>query len=227
MPADKPGAAPAAGDAKPKEAKPKEAAKPKEVPRPKERVRKAVLEKLQRAPRHKGEFSYRGYTLEQLRAMDLETLAEVLPSRARRKLTRGLSSGERRLLERAPGDGGAPAAGSPAVSAHPEEGRTSDAVGRPPSASGGDAPTGSAPQPPRASRGDAPVFKTHLRRMVVLPAMVGKEIQIHDGKAFQKVAILPEMIGHYLGELALTRRRVKHGAAGIGATRSSKFIPLK
>lgn len=76
-------------------------------------------------------------------------------------------------------------------------------------------------------QGDGATLKTHLRRMVVLPAMVGKEIQVHNGKAFEKIAVMPEMIGHYLGELALTRKRVKHGAAGIGATRSSKFIPLK
>jgi small subunit ribosomal protein S19 len=35
------------------------------------------------------------------------------------------------------------------------------------------------------------------------------------------------MIGHYLGEFVGTRKRVKHGVAGIGATRSSKYIPLK
>ncbi len=173
--ADKPGPASPAGEAKPE--KPKEA-KPKEPPRPKERVRKSVLEKLQKVPRRKGEFTYRGYSLEQLRAMDLETLAEVMGSRVRRKLLRGLSAEERRFLERVGGDG-------------------------------------------QASK------KTQLRRMVILPSMVGKEVQVHDGKAFQKVAIVPEMIGHYLGELALTRKRVKHGAAGIGATRSSKFIPLK
>jgi len=70
-------------------------------------------------------------------------------------------------------------------------------------------------------------IKTHLRDAVVLPSMVGKKIGIHDGKGFEYVEIKTEMIGHYLGELALTRKKVAHGAAGVGATRSSKYVPLK
>lgn len=37
----------------------------------------------------------------------------------------------------------------------------------------------------------------------------------------------PEMVGHYLGEFAITYKPVKHGRPGIGATHSSRFIPLK
>jgi small subunit ribosomal protein S19 len=70
-------------------------------------------------------------------------------------------------------------------------------------------------------------IKTHLRDAIVLPSMVGKKIGIYTGKSFEYVEIKPEMIGHYLGELALTRKRVTHGAAGVGATRSSKYVPLK
>ncbi|NYT01536.1 MAG: 30S ribosomal protein S19 [Methanosarcinales archaeon] len=69
--------------------------------------------------------------------------------------------------------------------------------------------------------------RTHLRDMIVLPEMVGKKVEIHNGKGFEKVEIIPEMIGHYFGEFALSRGRVSHGAAGVGATRSSKFVPLK
>ncbi|MDM7913009.1 MAG: 30S ribosomal protein S19 [Methanotrichaceae archaeon] len=69
--------------------------------------------------------------------------------------------------------------------------------------------------------------RTHLRDMIILPEMVGKSIEIHNGKSFEKVEVMPEMIGHYFGEFALTRSRVQHGAAGVGATRSSKFVPLK
>ncbi len=69
--------------------------------------------------------------------------------------------------------------------------------------------------------------RTHLRDMIILPNMVGKKIAIHDGKQFNSVEIQPEMIGHYLGEFALTRKRITHGSAGIGATKSSKFVPLK
>ena len=71
------------------------------------------------------------------------------------------------------------------------------------------------------------VVRTHLRDMIVLPEMVGKTIEIYNGKAFNRVEIIPEMVGHYLGEYSLTRGRVSHGSAGVGATRSSKFVPLK
>jgi len=69
--------------------------------------------------------------------------------------------------------------------------------------------------------------RTHLRDMIVLPEMVGKIIEIYNGKSFERVEIMPEMIGHYFGEYSLTRARVQHGSAGVGATRSSKFVPLK
>ncbi len=70
-------------------------------------------------------------------------------------------------------------------------------------------------------------IRTHLRDMIILPEMVGKSIEIYNGKSFEKVDVMPEMVGHYFGEFALTRGRVQHGAAGVGATRSSKFVPLK
>jgi len=71
------------------------------------------------------------------------------------------------------------------------------------------------------------VVRTHLRDMIVLPEMVGKTIEIYNGKTFNRVEIMPEMVGHYLGEYSLTRGRVSHGSAGVGATRSSRFVPLK
>ncbi len=74
---------------------------------------------------------------------------------------------------------------------------------------------------------DKDVVRTHLRDMIVLPEMVGKTIEIYNGKTFNRVEIMPEMVGHYLGEYSLTRSRVSHGSAGVGATRSSKFVPLK
>ena len=78
----------------------------------------------------------------------------------------------------------------------------------------------------RVRSGD-PKIRTHLRSMIVMPEMVGKAIEIHNGKDFQRVDIQPEAVYHYLGEFALTRHKVAHGAAGIGATRSSKYVPLK
>lgn len=67
-------------------------------------------------------------------------------------------------------------------------------------------------------------IKTHQRDIVIVPKLVGMNISIHDGKDFQEVNISPEMLGHRLGEFALTRKKVTHSAAGIGATKGSKAI---
>ena len=71
------------------------------------------------------------------------------------------------------------------------------------------------------------VYKTHERDTVVLPLMIGKTVGVHNGKMFQEVTIQPEMVGHFLGEFAMTRSEVKHTGPGVGATRSSKYLPLK
>ncbi len=123
------------------------------------------------------EFTYRGYTVDKLRKMDLKKFASLLPARERRSTLRGFSEGEKKLLK-------------------------------------------------RVKEGDQTI-KTHLREMIILPEMVGVNMGIHNGKIYEYVEIKPEMIGHRLGEFALTRRRVTHGSAGIGATKSSKYIPLK
>ena len=70
-------------------------------------------------------------------------------------------------------------------------------------------------------------IRTHLRDMPVLPEMVNITFAVHNGQDFERVNVEPEMLGHYLGEFQLTRSSVEHGQAGIGATRSSKFVPLK
>lgn len=70
-------------------------------------------------------------------------------------------------------------------------------------------------------------IKTHVRDMIILPEMVGIKLGVHSGKEFVTVEIKPEMIGHRLGEFVLTRKRVQHSSPGVGATRSSKFVPLK
>jgi small subunit ribosomal protein S19 len=70
-------------------------------------------------------------------------------------------------------------------------------------------------------------IKTHVRDLIILPEMVGIKIQVHNGKEFVTVDIKPEMIGHYLGEFAITNKPVRHGTPGIGASRSSMYVPLK
>ena len=130
-----------------------------------------------------GEFTYRGHTIEELQAMDVDEVVALLPARMRRSIERGLSAEHEKLLEKA-------------------EART---------------PEETAEEP----------IRTHLRDMPILPAFVGKTFAVYDGESFERVEVEEEMIGHYLGEFQLTRRSVEHGQAGIGATRSSKFVPLK
>ncbi|SEA13350.1 small subunit ribosomal protein S19 [Haloplanus vescus] len=130
-----------------------------------------------------GEFTYRGHTLDELQSMSLDEVAELLPARQRRTITRGFSVEQEKLLEKARGAGEEETANDP--------------------------------------------LRTHLRDMPILPEFVGLTFSVYNGQEFQRVEVEPEMIGHYLGEFQLTRTSVEHGQAGIGATRSSKFVPLK
>ena len=66
-----------------------------------------------------------------------------------------------------------------------------------------------------------------MRDFIVLPDLVDMEIHVHNGKEFIRVRILPEMVGRFLGEFAPTCKMVKHSAPGVGATRSSQYVPLK
>jgi small subunit ribosomal protein S19 len=70
-------------------------------------------------------------------------------------------------------------------------------------------------------------IRTECRDMIVLPDMVGMEFSVYNGKEFLTFMVEIEMIGQYLGEFALNRKPVKHSAPGIGATRSSLFVPVK
>jgi small subunit ribosomal protein S19 len=128
-------------------------------------------------PRRREEFTYRGFKIDELKAMGLAELLPIMPARTRRKVARGLSRGEETLLK-------------------------------------------------KIRDGDQKI-RTHLREMIVMPEMVGRTIEIHNGKEFVRVEFQPESVFHYLGEFALTRKKVTHGSAGIGATRSSKYVPLK
>jgi small subunit ribosomal protein S19 len=132
---------------------------------------------------HEGEFTYRGYTLDELQEMSLDQVAELLPARQRRTIERGLSVEHEKLLKKA--------------READEEETANDPI------------------------------RTHLRSMPILPEMVGITFAVHTGQSFERVNVEPEMLGHYLGEFQLTRTSVEHGQAGIGATRSSKFVPLK
>ncbi len=74
---------------------------------------------------------------------------------------------------------------------------------------------------------DGKPIKTHCRDMVILPEMAGLTLLVHSGKEFTSLEIKPEMVGHYIGEFIITNKKVIHGTPGIGASRSSMYVPLK
>jgi len=126
------------------------------------------------------EFSYRGHSLDSVLGMSMDEFINLLPSRQRRSLQRGLTPEQRILLEKM-----------------------------------------------RAAKDSGAQIKTHVRDLVILPEMVGAKIMVHNGKEFVPMEIRAEMIGHYLGEFAITNKPVRHGTPGIGASRSSMYVPLK
>jgi small subunit ribosomal protein S19 len=79
----------------------------------------------------------------------------------------------------------------------------------------------------RERKGTTKPIRTKLRNMIILPEMFGVAIAVYNGKDYLPVNVVPEMFGHILGEFTITRKRVQHGSPGFGATRGSKFVPLK
>lgn len=124
--------------------------------------------------------------MEELRAMSMDELVKIMPSRVKRSIKKGFTDMEKRLIAKV------------------RNSRKSLDSGK-----------------------KTKPIKTHCRNMPILPEMVGLEFEIHNGKEFKKFEILPEMIGQFLGEFSMTRGIVRHSAPGIGATRSSLFIPIK
>lgn len=133
----------------------------------------------------KQEPRYRGVPLTELVRMSMDELIELLPTRRRRTLKRGLPPRQKKFLMKC---------------------RSARKAQR---------------------KGKDVVIKTHCRDMVILPEMVDLTIGVHNGKEFTRVKIIPQMIGHVLGEFSITTRRVSHGNPGIGATKSSAYVPLK
>ena len=152
---------------------------------PKASRRKARKRLSTTTGRVKKEFTYRGYTMEELSQMELwpsegseNSIIELLPSRARRSIGRGMSVENEHFLD-------------------------------------------------RVRRNSSKTLRTHRRDMPILPEFVGRRIAIHNGQNFVELDVKPEMIGHYLGEFALSRKNVAHSGPGVGATRSSKHVALK
>ncbi|KAI7843419.1 hypothetical protein COHA_002897 [Chlorella ohadii] len=79
-----------------------------------------------------------------------------------------------------------------------------------------------------AASGEKPdAVRTHLRNMIIIPEMIGSVVGVYNGKTFNQVEIKPDMVGHYLAEFSISYKPVGHGRPGIGASTSSRFIPLK
>ena len=57
-------------------------------------------------------------------------------------------------------------------------------------------------------------IRTHDREIVIVPKMIGLTIGVHNGKEFVKLVVTNEMLGHRLGEFAMTRKIAKHTSVG-------------
>lgn len=71
------------------------------------------------------------------------------------------------------------------------------------------------------------VIKTHVRDAVILPEWLGLRFGVHNGKEFKQIDITFDKVGKRLGDYSHTTGHVKHSGPGVGATRGSKFVPLK
>ncbi|ELQ75164.1 40S ribosomal protein S15 [Trachipleistophora hominis] len=72
-----------------------------------------------------------------------------------------------------------------------------------------------------------PDIKTKCRNMMILPVMIGQVVGVHNGCNFVEIDVKPEMIGRRFKDLVPTKTSKAHGRPGVGATSSSKFVPLK
>jgi len=61
------------------------------------------------------------------------------------------------------------------------------------------------------SAGQKKPIKTWSRRSMILPDFVGHTFSVHNGKTFINVFVTENMVGHKLGEFALTRHFKVHG----------------
>ena len=127
-------------------------------------------------------FTFHGLSTEETESLTGEKLFDLLSSRARRSLKRGINDQKRKLIDEI--------------------------------------------KMKKAGKLNGDI-KTHLRDLIILPYMTGVTVNVFSGKEFVPIVITTEMIGHYLGEYVITNKRVSHGAPGVGASRSSLYVPLK
>ena len=124
------------------------------------------------------QFVFYGKSEEELKKMDAEEFTKLLPARQRRKLKRGLTDTQKKLLRKL------------------------------------------------KKKREKPV-RTKARNMIIVPEMIGVKLEIYSGRDFVPVMIKTEMLGHYLGEFVLTRKRVGHGSAAVVCTRRVQAATLQ
>jgi len=74
---------------------------------------------------------------------------------------------------------------------------------------------------------DKKVIKTWSRRSTVTPEMVGHTLAVHNGRKFVPVYISENMVGHKLGEFALTRTFKGHSGKKVEKTAKPAPAPAK
>jgi small subunit ribosomal protein S19 len=67
----------------------------------------------------------------------------------------------------------------------------------------------------QGAEGSREPIKTWARRCTILPEFVGYTFMVHNGKAFNKVFVTEDMVGHKLGEFSLTRTFRGHSSKKI------------
>jgi small subunit ribosomal protein S19 len=69
----------------------------------------------------------------------------------------------------------------------------------------------------QAAQGTRDPIKTWARRCTIVPEFVSFTFMVHNGKAFNKVFVTEDMVGHKLGEFSLTRTFRGHSSKKIAA----------
>jgi small subunit ribosomal protein S19 len=67
----------------------------------------------------------------------------------------------------------------------------------------------------QTNEGTRDPIKTWARRCTIVPEFVGFTFMVHNGKAFNKVLVTEDMVGHKLGEFSLTRTFRGHSSKKI------------
>jgi small subunit ribosomal protein S19 len=127
----------------------------------------------------KKQFTYRGKTIDELKAMDTREFAKLLTAKSRRFVLRNFQEIEK-FVSRC-----------------------------------------------KIKQSKNKKIKTHTRDIIIVPGLIGMNISVYNGREFIPIEVVGEMLGHALGEFSLTRGKIQHSKAGVGATKGSKHKSKK